>query len=74
MHESSDNKAPVGVVPRRRVQAIDTLMTDTPETFSVAEHVASPGGTKTLALPQWLSTATAVGLFATALEWLKLTR
>lgn len=74
MHEPSDTVAPVGVVPRRRVQAIETLMADPPETFSVAEHVESPTTPKTLPWPQWLSTATTVGIFATAVEWLKLTR
>lgn len=74
MHEPSDKAAPVGVVPRRQVQAIDTLMSDAPETYLVAEHVESPTTTKMWPWPQWLSTATAVGIFATAVEWLKLTR
>jgi len=74
MQDSTDIPAPVGVVPRTRAQGVATLMADTPETFSVAEHVESPAAKATPPLAQWLSTATAVGILATAVEWLKLTR
>jgi len=77
MRDQSDVNVwtPVGVVPRRQVQSIQTLMSDAPETCSVAEGIESPGDKKlTPLLPQWLSAATTFGIIAAALEWLKLTR
>ena len=76
MRNRSTEPGPVGVVPRHQAGAIDALMSDQPETCTVAESVETPAPAHSASAPlsQWLSYATAFGLVAAALEWLKLTR
>lgn len=73
MPQQYNESPPVGVVPRREAAALDILMSDIPERWSVADEVQCPAGEPS-AISQWLTGATALGLLATAMEWLKLTR
>jgi hypothetical protein len=77
MPDKTEQGAPVGVVPRRRATRIKNLLSDTPETCSVAETVQSPAAARARPAPrvqQLMSTVAVSGLVAAALEWLKLTR
>jgi len=73
MPQQYNESQPVGVVPRRRAPLLDSLMSDVPEGWSVVDEVESPAG-KPSAISQWLTGATALGILAAAMEWLKLTR
>ena len=52
---------------------LDSLMSDVPEGWSVVDEVESPAGEPS-AISQWLTGATALGILAAGMEWLKLTR
>jgi hypothetical protein len=74
MHTQSDERPPVGVVPRRQARTIEALMSDAPDTCTVAHGVEAPQARAIPAWSQWLPSVTAVAAVAGALEWLKLTR
>lgn len=75
MHSHSAESAPVGVVPRRDVRAIEPLMSDTCDACTVADDVESPGAMRNLPpLPHWLTPVVPLGLVAALVEWLRLTR
>lgn len=74
MQYHNNQSSLVGVVPRHRAQTLDALMSDAPESWSVADEVEIPDNGRPAVLAQWLSGAAAFGIVAAALEWLKLTR
>lgn len=75
MHSQNNEGAPVGVVPRARAQSIQTLMSDAPETCTLAETAASPpAGRRIPPLPHWVSAVASLGAVAAALDWIKLPR
>lgn len=74
MHYKTDESAPVGVVPRRQARSIDSLMSDGPVIWSVADEVETPRTGRPTPLSRWLSAASAFGVVAAVLEWLKLAR
>ncbi|MBS1269687.1 MAG: hypothetical protein MAG794_00638 [Gammaproteobacteria bacterium] len=74
MQKHIHKTAPVGVVPRRQMPLIETLMSDTPQSCAVIDSVESPGSRKPGLALQWLPTVTTVGIIAAVVDWLKLTR
>lgn len=74
MYKYNDGPEPVGVVPRRRAQIMETLMSDVPDTLSIADGVESPEVRKPPPILRWLSSIAVLGAVASTLEWLKLTR
>lgn len=74
MRNCREQGAPVGVVPRRHVRSIESLMSDRLETCTVADEVDAPRARKLPPLPQWLAAMASLGIVTAALEWLKLTR
>lgn len=74
MRTTNDQLTPVGVVPRRQVRGIQPLMSDAPDTCTVAEHVEPIPHGAPARWSSWLPSVTVLTAVAGALEWLKLTR
>lgn len=74
MRNTSEQQAPVGVVPRRQVRSIQPLMSDAPDTCAVAGDVEPAPEAAAARWSPWLPSVTLVTAVAAALEWLKLTR
>lgn len=74
MRRMNDQQAPVGVVPRRQVRCIQPLMSDAPDTCTVAEDVEPAPHGAPAGWSSWLPSVTVLTAVAGALEWLKLTR